>query len=121
MKREVVGKLMRVQDVIGFFDNDIAPANLEAKVEKRTALNLLGQRKIPMDLIMVFFMMMIIGTVAYVIVSGQMNSSGTANALADCKYQLGQQNARVVTSPAVTNPGEIITQNTNANAGIGIK
>lgn len=99
------GETLRIQDINNFFLYNNNPSLIETKIENRIAKELEGQRKIPLQLIMVMVPLIIVVVIAYMIISNYLNSQGLQDKLLECATQL----ANLQASQRILTPTENIT------------
>ena len=115
----VVGELLRIQDVVAFFKYDLNPAYLDAKIEAEISKILKTQRTVPFQWIAVIAVLILVSAVAYSIVSGVMAGGQCQSQLLACVGSGG-----TATTPAgggTSGLGGIVQGAVTGSSGVGLR
>lgn len=115
----VVGEMLRIQDVVGFFKHDINPSYVDSKIESIITREKRGLHQVPMGWIVGIGALMLFAAIAYMIIGGQMTSGSDHAALIACLSSKAGVNITTVQTPS--QPTGIVGVVANTGAGIGIK
>lgn len=107
-----VGKLLRIQDIVGFFMYDLNPALIDGKIEATIAKEKQGLRQFNYAIVIAFIMIVMVGAIAYSIVMGQINTSACNQQLLACVGSNANYTAPTTQTPS--NPAGILQPIVNA-------
>jgi hypothetical protein len=103
----IVGKTLRVQDVMNFFTHDANPAYFDARLEAEIAKMQQGSRQVPWPWIFGIAILLLFGAIAYSIINGQLQANSAIQTLKELATGTTQQ-AKVITATTTTVPTKTI-------------